>query len=242
MQWTEWEPFYRKIVTRLSLEPKRDYEATALLSELIAHINPSPLLNQLESSIKGREIIVFGSGPSLEHHIEFIKENIDLTNSVIVAADGAVSALLEHDMTCHFLVTDLDGNPQDLLETVSRGSIAIVHAHGDNIQVISEMVPEMREILGSTQVKPMSNVFLWGGFTDGDRACYLVSHYVPKKIILAGMDFGTLVGKWSKPGHNAHFPAAERKQIKLDIAQDLLAYLWSTRNIVHSSMEDIVTG
>jgi uncharacterized Rossmann fold enzyme len=36
------------------------------------------------------------------------------------------------------------------------------------------------------------------------------------------MDFGAIVGRWSKPGNPAHYQADARKIIKLEIAQELL--------------------
>ena len=81
---------------------------------------------------------------------------------------------------------------------------------------------------------PMKNVFLWGGFTDGDRACYVVTAYSPREIILAGMDFGDVVGKWSKPSHESHFPAPQRKRVKLAIAHELITTLFEMVDIPHT--------
>ncbi|MFW9920516.1 MAG: 6-hydroxymethylpterin diphosphokinase MptE-like protein [Candidatus Thorarchaeota archaeon] len=240
MEWSEWNPLYSEIVRRLSIDSKMDYKATALLSEMIADINPEPLLHHLGHSITGRDVIVCGSGPSLERHVAYISNEPQFKDSVILAADGAISVLLDYDVGCHYLVTDLDGEPRDLLASLSKGTIPVVHAHGDNIQNVQKLVPEMGVVLGSTQVIPSSNVFLWGGFTDGDRACYLAAHYTPRRIILAGMDFGLTVGKWSKPGHEEHFLASERKRLKLEIAQELLEYLWESRNIEHSSLDKTI--
>jgi uncharacterized Rossmann fold enzyme len=90
---------------------------------------------------------------------------------------------------------------------------------------VKSIVPKLGDILGSTQIEPTERAFLWGGFTDGDRACHVVSEYSPERIILAGMDFGATVGKWSKPGHVSHFPASEKKRIKLKIAEELISNL-----------------
>jgi hypothetical protein len=104
-------------------------------------------------------------------------------------------------------------------------------AHGDNIEKIEEFVPQFDNLLGSTQVKPTEHVFLWGGFTDGDRACFIASYYHPKRIILVGMDFGNIVGHWSKPNHIEDFPASKKKTIKLEIAKSLISYLREASNI-----------
>ncbi|MHA1905808.1 MAG: 6-hydroxymethylpterin diphosphokinase MptE-like protein [Candidatus Thorarchaeota archaeon] len=236
MDWKDWKPFYDEIIVKLGINSLEDYKATRILSQLITEIRPAPLIARLEKAVNGRDVVVFGGGPSLENHIEYIMKDSVFDNAIFVAADGATSALLEKDAKCDVIVTDLDGDMSDILYAVNEGTLAIVHAHGDNIPLVTEFVPEMNALLGSTQVEPLSNVFLWGGFTDGDRACHIVSHYSPKRIILAGMDFGETIGRWSKPGHTSSFSASPRKRIKLDIAQMLLDRLWDVSGIPHLSL------
>jgi uncharacterized Rossmann fold enzyme len=172
---------------------------------------------------------VCGSGPSLSRHLDSIQAAGD--EVVIMAADGATSAILEKGMECDIITTDLDGSIDDLRTAAGEGSLLIIHAHGDNTRALKEYVPLFPEAVGSTQVEPLEHVQLWGGFTDGDRACFIAAHYSCRKLLLAGMDFGTTVGKWSKPGHAAHFPATEMKRQKLVIAEELLGYLESTTEI-----------
>ncbi|MFW9957848.1 MAG: 6-hydroxymethylpterin diphosphokinase MptE-like protein [Candidatus Odinarchaeota archaeon] len=226
MRWTDWQPIYLDIVDKLSLDPSSDREATRLLTELLKVVNPKTLLQDLEQRIKGKTVVICGAGPSLETHLQSLGVG-KLFKPIYVAADGAVSALLNLSYDCSVLVTDLDGNLDDIREATRRDSLTIVHAHGDNMDKIMEIVPSLGAVLGSTQVEPTDRAFLWGGFTDGDRACHIVTAYSPRRVILAGMDFGDTVGKWSKPMHEFHFPADERKRIKLDIA----------RNLIYSLME-----
>ncbi|MFW9955390.1 MAG: 6-hydroxymethylpterin diphosphokinase MptE-like protein [Candidatus Thorarchaeota archaeon] len=236
MLWNDWKPFYFSIVEQLGIDPCKDREATVVLGRLLENSNPSTLLDRLEM-IRNRDVVVFGGGPSLENHIKIVLSNSQNSDTIFMAADGAVTALLEQDLICDFVVTDLDGNKSDILKSIREGTTAIVHAHGDNIPALYDFIPRVEDVLGSTQVEPLSNVFLWGGFTDGDRACYIASHYSPRRIILAGMDFGQSVGKWSKPGHRDSFRASPRKLVKLKIAQELLSHLWSTTGIVHSYVQ-----
>jgi hypothetical protein len=160
-----------------------------------------------------------------------------MSRAVFIAADGAASALLEMEIHCDVLVTDLDGAQESIRRCTREGAVTIVHGHGDNIDRVEELVPELGPVLGSTQVEPTHRVFLWGGFTDGDRACYIASHYEPEQIIMAGMDLGEVVGRWSKPGHDRHYPASARKRIKLQIAQRLLSHLFDTTGIEYRVME-----
>jgi len=239
MEWKEWQPIYYDIVNRLALDAEMDMQATQLLTDLLMNINPSPLLKLLEKKILDRTIVICGAGPSLEKHVQILKERSDYQDLVFVAADGAVSLLLEQNCPCDIIVTDLDGDYNHIEEATKRGALCIVHGHGDNIAKILDMVPNLGQVLGSTQVEPTERVFLWGGFTDGDRACYLVTEYSPQMIILAGMDFGRVVGKWSKPSHESHFVATQRKLIKLEIARELITTLFERIDIPYTMLESI---
>ena len=222
MRWVDWQSKYLDIVERLDIDPDADRESTELLTSILEPIQPEPLLRRLAECISGNHAIVCGAGPSLKRHMKLLMQRGNLANSVIVVADGAVSAILEIGLHCDVVVTDLDGDPDHLQEAKKRGALLIVHAHGDNIERVRSLVPLLGDVLGSTQVEPTTRAFLWGGFTDGDRACHVVCEYSPQRITLAGMDFGTTVGKWSKPEQENHFPASERKKIKLKIAEELI--------------------
>ncbi len=233
MRWTDWRPIYLDIVQRLKLDIERDHEATSLITSMLENINPDPLLDRLRTTITGKIVVICGAGPSLDRQIESLKKYENISESVIVAADGSVSVLLKNGIRCDVVVTDLDGDLEHLKEVSRKGALLIVHGHGDNMEMIRLAIPELGPVLGSTQVEPTHRAFLWGGFTDGDRACYIVSEYGPEKIILAGMDFGKLVGKWSKPNHETHFTAGKRKKIKLEIAKELIANLLEEKGIEH---------
>jgi uncharacterized Rossmann fold enzyme len=85
-----------------------------------------------------------------------------------------------------------------LQNSEKRGAIMVVHAHGDNIDMIKKMVPKFRKVVGTTQVMPLANVHNFGGFTDGDRAVFLAEEFGAKKVVLVGMDLGDSIGKYSK--------------------------------------------
>jgi uncharacterized Rossmann fold enzyme len=236
MRWIDWQPFYLDIVDKLSLNPSLDQEATKILTEILKDIDPTYLLKELEQRLKGKTVVICGAGPSLETHLQSLMVRDDF-DPIYVAADGAVSALLKLDYKCSVIATDLDGNLDDIREATEGGCVTIVHAHGDNVEKVREIVPSLGAVLGSTQVEPTDRAFLWGGFTDGDRACYIATSYSPRRIILAGMDFGKTVGKWSKPKHESHFPASERKKSKLDIAKSLISSLMEQTSIPFTMLD-----
>ncbi len=231
MNWEDWKPIYYTIVDRLHLDPILDEKATELLTEILEPINPKPLLQHLQKKINNKPVVICGAGPSLEKHIRTLREENKDKGATFVAADGAVSVLLDCDCDCSVIATDLDSDVKYINEAIDRGALAIIHGHGDNIPKIRDTVPNLGEVLGSTQVRPTNRAFLWGGFTDGDRACHIAAEYGPSKLILAGMDFGSIVGKWSKPNHTDHFQAPLRKRVKLQIAEELISSLLQQMNI-----------
>ncbi len=223
MDWAEWKPLYLRIVDMLGLDVEADRRATAMLDRLLASRDVDDLVQKLRRTIYDTEVIVCGAAPSLDAHLRMIKEQHFADGRVVIAADGALEALIGEEVHCDIVVTDLDGDRGGLIPSTRQGTLAVVHAHGDNIPLIRSVVPRASNIIGSTQVEPTEHVHLWGGFTDGDRACYLAAHYSPRKIILAGMDFGSIVGRWSKPACESASPASRQKRLKMSIGRWLLS-------------------
>ncbi len=225
MRLQEWWFWYDKIVKTLKLDREKDQESTFLLSKLIVGKALTP--NVLRAKIHGKNVLVFGAGPSLEEDLWNVIETGFYGKCTLVTADGATSALLERGIVPHVVVTDLDGKIPDLVKAQKQGSVLVVHAHGDNIETLKRIVPKLNKILGTTQVKPVPRVYNFGGFTDGDRCVFLAENFDAKKIILAGMDFGNMVGKYSKPNVGKDLEISPFKRKKLQIAKRLLEWLSS---------------
>ncbi len=91
---------------------------------------------------------------------------------------------------------------------------------------ISVYVPMFSRILGTCQTEPpLDVVYNFGGFTDGDRAAFLAEELGAREITLVGFDFGTVVGRWSKPRLKEHSPVWESKRKKFEFAKELLDWL-----------------
>jgi len=214
MYWELWCPWYEKIVHQLNLNKKTDEAAAEMLNDLL----PKPDIKKLRNFIEGKECIVLGAGPSLGDDLEKLKR-VGFLDETLIAADGATSAVLKY-RSPEIIVTDLDGNVDDQLEVWRQGSWLGIHAHGDNIAQVKKIVPELDErVIGTTQVKPFGKLFNFGGFTDGDRAAFMAHELGASKIYLAGMDFGTKIGKYSGDKDR------KRKLIKLEICKELLSWL-----------------
>lgn len=219
MKWTDWEPFYTQIVSKMGYDREKDREAAFLLRKLLLENKNYILVKDIKDRIK-EKVHVFGAGPSLEKALE--NRNFSGT---LIASDGATSALLKYGITPDIIVTDLDGRFEDIKRSNALGAYVVVHAHGDNMDKLKAYVPQLKNVLGTCQTEPLDIVYNFGGFTDGDRAVFLAEELGAKEITLVGFDFGEIVGKWSKPYLEEHSPVWESKKKKFEIAQMLLDWL-----------------
>ena len=199
MFYKDWEPFYNKIAEDFNFKLENDKKAADVLDELLEKKQLFSL-KELKEVITDKEVVIFGAGPSLENSI--LTHKNEIINKVKISANGATSALLKNNILPNIIVTDLDGDVVDQVKANSNGSVIIIHAHGDNIAEIKKYVPKFKkDIIGSTQINPLpyNNIYNFGGFTDGDRAVFLASHFKAKKIHLIGFDFEGRIGKYSYP-------------------------------------------
>lgn len=214
MRWRVWRPWYMKIVERLGLDPEADLEASKVLDDILSE----PNIAELKKLIYGKDCVVLGAGPSLEEDLKKLESKGWMDKSFI-SADGATSALLKY-RTPDIVVTDLDGNVRDQLKAWEGGSWMVLHAHGDNLDKIQRVAPQIdMRVFGTTQVEPFSKLFNFGGFTDGDRAAFMAHELEASRIYLVGMDLGVEIGKYSGDKD------LKRKIAKLSICKELLTWL-----------------
>lgn len=220
LELSEWFPHYRKISEALNLDYEEDQKATNLLSQILKDdVLP---FDELKKNVENRVVIVFGAGPSLVNDLIRLQGTSILDSSCLITADGATTALQKIvKIRPNIIVTDLDGYVEDQINASREGSKVVVHAHGDNVQVIKTYVPRFSNKLGSTQVESKPNVYNFGGFTDGDRAAFLAVELGANALVLAGMDFGNQVGYYSKPNPYRY----AFKIAKLKIGVELLEWL-----------------
>ena len=227
MRLDEWLRWYEWIVEYLNLDKEKDREAAILLSRLICE-NSLSIANLEWQLRKFRYVVIFGAGPSLKRDISLAKPILSKNEVCVVACDGAAKALLEQDVSPFLVVTDLDGDVDTLLRCSNEGTIMAVHAHGDNMDKLSSIVPKLNgPLIGSTQVEPVACLVNFGGFTDGDRAVLLCEHLGCRRIVLGGMDFGNEIGEYSKP-FRVEGEQLSRKLKKLEIGRRILEWLAQT--------------
>ncbi len=186
MKFEEWEPVYKLILEDMGFDRAEDERAALMLSEMLeikaGRKDGVAGIDALRKAIKGQDVLVCGKAPSLADDIK----STDFKKYVTIAADGATSILMKNGITPDIIVTDLDGNMDD---EARAGAIMVVHAHGDNIEALRKEVPRLKRVLGTTQAKPLKNVYNFGGFTDGDRGVFIAKEMGARSITLIGFDF-----------------------------------------------------
>lgn len=183
MDFDRWEPIYLQILDDFGFSREGDERAAIILSEMLTDSNAvgTAVLTEL---IQGKDVLVCGNAPVLPDDLKFI----DPEDYVIIAADGATAVLVDRGIIPDIIVTDLDGDVEKEIIANQKGSIAVVHAHGDNIDKLEKYVPRLKDIIGTTQSRPLKDVHNFGGFTDGDRCAYLAKEFNAASITIIGFD------------------------------------------------------
>ena len=209
MDYNKWKKYYNQILLDFGYSEKEDEKSAVLLSELLLG-KKLVTHKDLNNMISGKNVYVFGAAGSLQDDVKKVKKE----KAVFISADPATSLLMEKNIMPDIIVTDLDGVVEDEVKANKKGAIAMIHAHGNNIDRLERYVPMFDgKIIGTTQSKPFDNIHNFGGFTDGDRAVCLADCFGAKKIFLAGFDFEN-VGKYSK--------SKELKMKKLEWAKRII--------------------
>ena len=232
MEFGLWEKYYTEILDDFGFSREMDEKSAKLLDEILSEEGCLTLDDLSQIVGFSDKYIVFGAGPSLKEHVQKLIDEYDLKEYVLVAADGATTALIEERLVPDIIATDLDGKLDDILLSNIRGANVVIHAHGDNIDKIVDFTPFFTNVLGTTQAQPLGNIYNFGGFTDGDRALFLAVALGAKEIVLAGMDFGDVVTKYSRPNlPDVLAKADEFKKKKLDYAEKFTNWIIENENV-----------
>ena len=175
----EWEPVYETILDEFGFDRAADERSRDVLAGLVSAFD----LARLDCS--DETVVIAGAGPSLEADAERIRDE------TVFAASTAADRLREVGIGVECMVTDLDKNPETARELTGKGTPVAVHAHGDNLGLIRDVVPQLdaRNVLGTTQAAPVDAVENFGGFTDGDRAAFLADCCGAGRLEFVGWDF-----------------------------------------------------
>lgn len=177
MDYREWHPLYMDIVRHFGYSVEEDKVSAHLLGELRGTDGLEPL-----ERLRGARVEV--QGPLMKGPREEIQ----------IPAGSAISRALDVGGKPYMMVTDLDGETEKQLEANLNGVPAVIHAHGDNMDLVSEWSGRFKgHVISTCQCEPVRGVYNFGGFTDGDRAVFIADHFGAREIILNGWDLGTPV-------------------------------------------------
>jgi len=220
MEYSRWAPYYHAIAREFDFPFEREVASADRLEALLpsaARVSP---LGRIASRLAGREVIVVGLAPRTGPPPIWRLPSSDPAPA-IVAADGAAAVCLDAGIVPAVIATDLDGPLATEVGANRRGSLVVVHAHGDNLDAIDEWVPQFPgELAGSWAGPPRPALIDVGGFTDGDRAVYLAEAVGARSVLLWGFDFRA--SDEPDPGRRA------RKLAKLAWADRLIGELAAT--------------
>ena len=239
----EFKDWYFHIREEFKFDYQKDLKSRDLLSRILKKKTHKWKLDNILELFRNRillkpVILIYGCGPSLEETVNIIIKERGKTffdKFTNLAADGASVLLREKDIQNDAIFTDLDGITKT---EFNNSSFNIIHAHGDNLEKISQFENEIinfQNVIGTTQVEPLSNVINPGGFTDGDRILFFLRSLIKpfQKLFLIGMDFKNIVGKYSKLNIEYNQEGSQIKIKKLEFAVKLIDWV---RNKIYNDL------
>jgi len=217
VEYSEWAARYDRIRAEFGFPFEREVASADLLESLLPASAIGDPLARLRARLEGRVVVVVGLAPRTGPP-PLWRLPPSSRAPALMAADGATATCLNAGLVPTVVVTDLDGPVAAEVAANRRGSIVVIHAHGDNQPALREWVGQFPgEVVGSWAGPPRPNLLNVGGFTDGDRAAYLADHLGAEKVLLWGFDF-----ERTAPTDPA---AHEQKLVKLTWAGRMLGEL-----------------
>lgn len=182
MEWAEWGPIYLEIMDDLGFDIRADMKSAEILSKLVLSKRIPDYSTIVEKL--GQRVSIAGAAASLEDDVSTLSKG-----ETVISAGSATARLIGMGIVPDVIVTDLDGDVSSEIEAIGKGALAFIHAHGDNITKIEGVVPILDgPFVPTVQCKPFGNVYNFGGFTDGDRALIMASHFGVRSIRTIGWD------------------------------------------------------
>lgn len=183
MNFDEWEPVYERILDDFGFDRAADERARDVCRALV---DTAFDVETLRGAVEERTVAIVGAAPSLSDEVERAADA-----DCVFAASTATDVCREHGIGVDLMVTDLDKNPETVVDLTHEGTPVAVHAHGDNVPLLREWLPRFQPewTLPTTQAVPTPPVVNLGGFTDGDRAAFLADHLGAGSLTFVGWDF-----------------------------------------------------
>ena len=177
----DWDPIYCEILKDMGYDRASDESSAKVLKALMLNAD---LITEDEVDI-GDTVSIFGAADTL---MDDIRKRAP--EGTLISAGSATSAVMSAGLMPDIVVTDLDGDVDKQIEASRNGAVTLIHAHGDNTDLIMRYAKEFTgKVILTTQSRPDLVLCNFGGFTDGDRAVCFARHMGAKRIILYGFDF-----------------------------------------------------
>ena len=194
MQFSEWEPVYIDILKDLGMDRTSDEASARLLKALTLNSN-IVTEDEIAELISADVIVVGGSVSGCDAKLLKMMPK-DAGVRTVISAGSATDVLVRNGVIPDIVVTDLDGDVEEQKKASAAGSLTLIHAHGDNTQLIMHHANDFKgPIMITTQSSPDMILCNFGGFTDGDRAVCTARYFGAKRITLIGFDLNTPSGK-----------------------------------------------
>ncbi|MFB6310647.1 MAG: 6-hydroxymethylpterin diphosphokinase MptE-like protein [Salinirussus sp.] len=220
MDFATWEPVYE--IIREDMGYDRDADTRAR-DRLLAILGNGPTADVSAKAFSTQTVAIVAPGRTLEDDLDSVEEADE-----VIAAGRAADRLIRAGIEPHWVVTDLDGHPDHVPALTERGPTVLIHAHGDNIELLERVVPDCNSgaVIPTTQVAPAGPVRNYGGFTDGDRAAFFADAFGANRLTFPGWQLD-----------DADVGGIKRQ--KLDWAARLLAWLERRRGEQFSVLDDL---
>ncbi len=192
-----WKFIYDVIRSEFGFNYEKDVVAS-ILATTFRPRNPLSTINIINELIRGKSVLIVGASNECVSSCKYFKEY-----DTVIAADGAMLCCINE---CGFIpdivVSDLDGISANIIRRFPK-VIYVIHFHGDNVEICVNSMRVIKEVnakyVPTVQVYPNGfGTFIFGGFTDGDRAAYLGYYFHAKKLGLVGFNLFGPIGKYSK--------------------------------------------
>ncbi|ERG92306.1 MAG: putative Rossmann fold enzyme [Haloquadratum walsbyi J07HQW1] len=188
LSFERWEPIYESILAAFGYDRTADQQARDILATVTDSSSSSSSSSHSFDQLKfsGETVAIVGAAPCLDETVENVADA-----DRIIAASTAADTIRTAGYDVDLMVTDLDKNPATARALTHEGTPVAVHAHGDNIDAIRELVPTFtaNAVFPTTQAAPTNRVNNPGGFTDGDRAAFLADALHAESLQFVGWNF-----------------------------------------------------
>ncbi|MDR0523672.1 MAG: DUF115 domain-containing protein [Candidatus Methanoplasma sp.] len=183
MRFSEWEPVYEAILADMGYDGDCDERSARVAKAALQRLDLAD--DDILRDVIGAEATVLGNAARLAGDLS----SMGAVGAVLCSGSAAGAAMAAGCMP-DAVVTDLDGDIGPQIEASAAGAVTLIHAHGDNAELILRHAPEFRgPVILTVQSKPSGIACNYGGFTDGDRAVCVARHFGARRIRLLGFDF-----------------------------------------------------